>query len=79
MPGIARTKASLRIVADSLDPEVVTRTLGCFPSWQVRRGEPNPRAPRATASTGVWSLESGLADDEPLEAHLASTRILQRV
>ena len=70
MAGVARTKAALRIVADGLDPEVVTQTLGCAPSWQVKRGEPNPRAPRARASTGVWSLQSTIASDEQLEAHL---------
>jgi hypothetical protein len=58
--------ASLRIIGDDLDPEEITRLLGCAPTraefkGQLLRGKSSAR--ERIARTGRWSLEA--ADRAP--------------
>jgi hypothetical protein len=58
--------ASLRIIGDDLDPEEITRLLGCAPTMaeikgQLLRGKSIAR--ERIARTGCWSLEA--ADRAP--------------
>ena len=67
--------ASLRITAIDLDPLMVSRVLGVDPSYSHRRGDAHEgRAGRryAPLAEGMWSLQSPVPDDEPIDAHIMS-------
>jgi hypothetical protein len=71
-------RASLRITGDDLEPNEVTRLLGCQPSEAWEKGQPMPgraRAPRA--NTGGWLLRSDLPKLSELEAKIQN--ILDRI
>jgi hypothetical protein len=56
----------LRVWGDTLDPNFVTRTLGCEPSRSQRKGAPVLSAtgePRRIARTGSWLLDYPVAGD----------------
>jgi hypothetical protein len=60
MGQIGRTKVTLRLLGDSLDPESVTSLLGQQPTKSWRAGDPRPGGP---AKSGSWHLQSELPGD----------------
>lgn len=73
----------LRLFGDDLDPDEVSRALGCQPTRAIRRGEAAPGRYRRVASTGSWLLEGSPADPPDVEKMirglLASVSSDQRV
>jgi hypothetical protein len=60
------TRLCLRVCGDSLDPDAVSRTLGCQPSRSQRKGEPvlSPAGEvRRIARTGAWLLDHPVGAD----------------
>lgn len=68
--GISRIRASIRVFAEDLDPELVTRALGAEPSMSWRRGDPRPANKGHVARTGMWLLESTAAPSSDPDIHL---------
>ncbi|HUA97113.1 MAG TPA: DUF4279 domain-containing protein [Terracidiphilus sp.] len=60
MGEIGRTKVSLRLFSDDLDPEAVTSLLGRQPTRSWRAGEMKFSRP---ATFGSWHLQSDLSGD----------------
>ncbi len=61
MAELSRSAASLRIMGDDLDPEEITRMLGCQPSCRQIKGEELVGRKSGTiriAKFGMWRLES---------------------
>lgn len=75
---VDKTSASLRFFDDTLDPEQVTRLLGCPPTQSCRKGDllPSKRCQRI-ARTGSWRLQTPKDDSRTLEEQIAS--LLDRV
>lgn len=74
------TKASIRLFGDDLDPDEVSRLLGCAPDHSRRRGALVPRGrsgPLVVSPWGSWIIEtswqSGQQLDEQMVARLART------
>lgn len=65
-------RVSVRFVGPDVDPSLVTSRLGIAPTRAHTRGEALPSHPSRTYPTGVWSLDSGLSETEPLEVQLSS-------
>jgi hypothetical protein len=59
MPGISRTRASLRIFGDDLDPDEISALLGALPNSSATKGEisVDKRGIERTARTGRWLLQ----------------------
>lgn len=57
-------------IADSFDPDEITRRLGVEPSDSWRQGDIHPRT-RMERKFSRWCLNSRLAHSEPLETHIA--------
>ena len=70
---VDRTSASLRFFDDDLDPEQVTRLLGCQPTHACRKGDllPSKRYQRI-AHTGSWRLQTPKGDERALEEQITS-------
>jgi hypothetical protein len=68
---IDRGCASLRLFGDSLDPDEITRLLGCHLTESRRKGDviPDKRYHRV-ASTGSWRLDGALPDTTDIEEQL---------
>ena len=62
---IDRSKVSLRIFGDELNPEEITELLKCKPSVSWKKGDTIRGANKTR--TGRWSLESNLSDETDLE------------
>ena len=62
-----KTKVSLRLVGQELDPQAVSTALGCKPTESHRKGDllESKRFVRK-APTGVWLLNSDRQDDMEL-------------
>ncbi len=73
MPTIPKSEVSLRISGDELNPEEITRLLGCEPDKGWAKGDevttPNPKRPRI-AKFGLWSLYSGVREPADLDYHV---------
>ena len=55
---IDRLEIALRVTADDLDPERITRMLGVTPTFAARKGEDVDRGGvPVTQRTGTWSYE----------------------
>jgi hypothetical protein len=70
MAAIARTRASLRVLGDTLEPEEVSALLGRPPTRQRRKGDKIEGKSEATAPTGAWILDSNLSERVELEEHV---------
>jgi hypothetical protein len=70
MAAIARTRASLRVLGDTLEPEEVSALLGRPPTRQRRKGDKIEGRNEATAPTGAWILDSNLSERVELEEHV---------
>lgn len=63
---------TFRVLGDDLDPTTVTEALGLLPNNQHIKGATLAGKAERKALTGFWGLDSLLADDVPLEAHLTA-------
>ena len=77
MEEYSRSKVYLRLKGDALDPDEVTRLMGCKPAWALAKGAPI-RWPSSRevfmAGTGQWSLEA--ADRLPADLDSQVAEIL---
>ena len=73
MARIAESRATLRFFGDDLDPDEVTKVLGCEPTDAQRKGQdvsrPNAVGTRI-AKTGMWRLDTETRRPEALEAQV---------
>lgn len=72
MAVIGRTRASLRIFGDDLDPGAISALLGALPSSSARKGEigVSKRGIEQTARTGRWLLEAVRRQPGDLDSQL---------
>jgi hypothetical protein len=70
MAAIGRTRASLRVLGDTLEPEEVSALLGRQPTRQRRKGEAIEGKSASLAPTGAWILDSTLSERVELEEHI---------
>lgn len=73
MAEIAKSTVCLRVYGDNLDPEVITKSLGCEPSFFQLKGQellgPQPGR-KHTAHTGMWRLEAKAQNPENINAQI---------
>lgn len=73
MGPFGHSQTTLRIYGDSLDPDDVTRLLGCEPTVSERKGEhvvgPKTGAVRV-ARTGSWRLQATRTEPEDLPVQI---------
>lgn len=67
-----RVRVSLRLFADDLDPDEVTRLLRRTPTRAERRGDELPGRCHMVARTGSWRLKSDRDEGDELEAQIAA-------
>lgn len=70
MAAIARVRASLRVLGDSLEPDEVSALLGRPPTRQHRKGDKIEGRTDAVEPTGAWILDSGLSERVEVEEHI---------
>ena len=65
------SKASFRILGDTLEPDEVSGILGLQPTRSGRRGERmSPSSSKTLLRKSVWILQTPLSDQAPLQDHL---------
>jgi Domain of unknown function (DUF4279) len=71
VPGLSRSRASLRVMGDTLDPANISQLLCCEPHRAWRKGEivPSGRIPR---HSGSWSIHSWAIEGGDLEKQIAA-------
>lgn len=70
---VGKVSAGLRIWGDDLDPDEITRLLGCEPTRTRRKGEEvRGKCSTRTAWTGSWHLKSDLPRSAELAAHISA-------
>jgi Domain of unknown function (DUF4279) len=72
MAAIARVRASLRVLGDSLEPEEVSALLGHAPTRSHRRGDKCGPNGTAVEPTGAWILDSRISEKAEVEDHVES-------
>jgi hypothetical protein len=75
MAALHKSCATLRLFGDSLNPEEITRLLGCPPSTAFTKGQIRYRT--TLYKTGGWLLEA--ADREPADLDAQVVDLLTRV
>lgn len=79
MPRIQKSKMSLRLVGDDLDPDEISAKLGCEPDWKQRKNEivvgNNGRS--RIAKFGMWSLWAEVKS--PGDLDLQASEIFSRM
>jgi hypothetical protein len=69
--GFRKTTATLRLWGDSLDPEEVSKALGCEPTEKWRKGDPHPTVAGRVATFGMWSLKAAGHSSGSIEAQVS--------
>jgi hypothetical protein len=72
MPYLHHSCAALRITGDSLNPDAISRLLGCRPTVGFVKGqiEPSKRKP-IVRETGIWHLDAAGQQPGDVNAHVA--------
>jgi len=70
MAAIARVRASLRVLGDSLEPDEVSALLGRAPTRSARKGEKIAGSQDAIEPTGAWILDSAQSERAEIAANL---------
>ena len=73
MAQVARSLATLRIMGDTLQPDLVTSQLGCEPTRAQIKGEKSvgPKTGRVrVAKSGMWSLVAKEREPEDLDGQV---------
>jgi hypothetical protein len=68
---LIRQRACLRLLSDELTIDQISEVMGCPPTTSVPKGSIQA-GPPITPRFNQWILESGTADERPLNEHLAS-------
>ena len=73
MPVVSKTRASLRIFGDDLDPETISALLGAVPTSSTKKGDISvgKRSIEHTAHTGRWLLQAGSRQPGDLDGQIA--------
>lgn len=71
MGPVERSKASLRIGGDDLDPDEITALLGCSPSFARTKGKPIKAGSDFPSPSGGWNLHATQASPEDLDSQIA--------
>ena len=74
MAYLSRSRATLRIAGDDLDPEEVSRQLGCTPTTAQRQGEAIDRHKTGRvriALFGMWRLEAASREPEDIDGQIS--------
>ncbi|MBU9579077.1 DUF4279 domain-containing protein [Ralstonia mannitolilytica] len=74
MAHLSRSRATLRIAGDDLDPEEISRQLGCKPTTAQRKGEAivgyNTGQARI-AQFGMWRLQAAPREPEDIDGQIS--------
>lgn len=65
------THVSFRFIGPQVDPDEVTSRLGLSPMEAHKAGEPDPKHPTRTHSTGFWAIDSGVSTVDPIDVHIS--------
>ena len=72
MPSLHHSCAALRVAGDSLEPDAISRVLGCSPTLGCVKGQIEPSKGKAIVrETGVWHLDAVEQQPANLDAHVA--------
>jgi hypothetical protein len=72
MPFLRHSCAGLRITGDSLDPDAISRLLGCSPTLGHVKGQIEPgKGKPIVRETGAWQLDAAGQQPGNLDAHVA--------
>jgi hypothetical protein len=72
MPFLHHSCAALRITGDSLNPEAISRLLGCSPTLGHVKGQIEPsKGKPIVRETGAWQLDGAGQQPGSLDAHVA--------
>jgi hypothetical protein len=72
MPFLHHSCAALRITGDSLNPEAISRLLGCSPTLGHVKGQIEPsKGKPIVRETGTWQLDAAGQQPGNLDAHVA--------
>ncbi len=72
MPYLHHSFAALRIAGDALQPDLISRLLGCSPTLAYVKGQIEPSKGKAIVrETGGWYLEAAEQQPGNLDAHVA--------
>jgi hypothetical protein len=72
MPYLHHSCAALRITGDSLNPDAISRLLGCRPTLGHIKGQIEPSKGKPTVrDTGYWHLDAAGQQPGNLDAHVA--------
>jgi hypothetical protein len=72
MPFLHHSCAALRIAGDSLNPDAISRLLGCSPTLGHVKGQIEPsRGKPIVRETGAWQLDAAGQQPGNLDAHVA--------
>lgn len=72
MPNLHHSCAALRIAGDSLNPDAISRLLGCSPTLGYVKGRIEPSKGKAVIrETGGWQLDAAGQQPGNLDAHVA--------
>jgi hypothetical protein len=72
MPFLHHSCAALRIVGDSLNPDAISRLLGCGPTHGHVKGQIEPsKGKPIVRETGCWQLDAAGQQPGDLDAHVA--------
>lgn len=72
MPYLRHSCAALRITGDSLNPEAISRLLGCRPTLGFIKGQIEPsKGKPIIRETGCWQLDAAGQQPGNLDAHVA--------
>jgi len=61
MATLSKTKASLRVMGDDLNPSEISELLGCEPTRKMIKGQPfswNKQGKPRLAKSGMWRIEA---------------------
>lgn len=73
MARVAKSQASRRVMGPDLDPDEITRWLGCAPDLAYARGDvlDRGRVSERLARKGLWSIRAGAREPSDLDASVA--------
>jgi Domain of unknown function (DUF4279) len=72
MPFLHHSCAALKIAGDSLNPEAISRLLGCGPTLGFVKGQIEPsKGKPIVRETGGWQLDAAGQQPGNLDAHVA--------
>jgi Domain of unknown function (DUF4279) len=72
MAAVSKSTASVRFFGDELDPDEVTRLLGCDPSKQYRKGDLVSPRREHRRKFGAWIIATEDRSPEAIDDQLAS-------